>query len=77
MTHYTGLTNDELEDFESCPAFCAVQDYLDWNRNLYRWNDNQDSAQPVIATLRACAVIEAAREEQDAAWETYAAVVSA
>lgn len=31
----------------------------------------------VIAVLRAAAVIEAAREEQDAAWETYAEQVTA
>lgn len=35
------------------------------------------TAAEVIEILRACAVIEAAREEQDAAWETYAELVTA
>jgi hypothetical protein len=43
------------------------------------WNNAPErTAEDVIAAMRACALIEAAREEQDAAWESYAAnVVSA
>jgi hypothetical protein len=45
---------------------------------LWGWNDRGSrTAAEVIEVLRACAVIEAAREEQDAAWETYAEVVTA
>jgi hypothetical protein len=69
----------------TCPAYEAVRDHLDVVRNgdnyterLWLWNDAPTrTAAEVIEVLRACAVIEAAREEQDAVWETYAEVVTA
>jgi hypothetical protein len=70
-----------------CPAYAAVTAYLDLDPSpalcpisdtLWGWNDRGSrTAAEVIEVLRACAVIEAAREEQDAAWETYAEVVTA
>jgi hypothetical protein len=46
--------------------------------DIWRWNDHPDrTAAEVIEVLRACAVIEQAREEQDAAWATYAGLVTA
>jgi hypothetical protein len=58
------------------------------SRCLFQWNDetaldpergmvNIRTAAEVIEVLRACAVIEQAREEQDAAWATYAELVTA
>jgi hypothetical protein len=45
---------------------------------VFSWNDKPGrTAGEVIEALRACALIEAAREEQDAAWATYAELVSA
>jgi hypothetical protein len=59
-----------------CPAYRAVSTYLDrehagvepcevgfTGQPLYWWNDERETADEVIATLRAVAVIEAAREE--------------
>lgn len=66
--------------FKTCPAVHAVNAYLERDEGyaLYDWNDAPGrTAAEVIEVLRACAVIEAAREEQDAAWETYAELVSA
>lgn len=66
------------EDIQTCPAGAAVRDHLEWTHAyLCMWNDKTErTADEVIEVLRACAVIEAAREEQDAAWETYAEQVS-
>jgi hypothetical protein len=45
---------------------------------IWDWNDADDrTATEVVEALRAAALIEAAREEQDAAWVTYAESVSA
>ncbi|MGZ4521036.1 MAG: DUF6197 family protein [Mycobacteriaceae bacterium] len=59
-----------------CPAFDAVCDYLqiDFPAAMpWQWNDTvAEDASEVIEVLRACAVIEAAREDQDAAELTYA-----
>jgi hypothetical protein len=66
--------------FTRCASYRAVADHLygDPARMVFTWNDAPGrTAAEVIEVLRACALIEAAREEQDAAWETYAAVVSA
>jgi hypothetical protein len=66
-----------------CPAGQAVVTYLadadrhDRNGWLFTWNDQRSDAAEVIEVLRACAVIEQAREEQDAAWATYAGLVTA
>ena len=56
----------------ACPAYAAVADYLDLQPmpkiapvrdSLWGWNDRQNrTATEVIATLRAAAVIEAAKE---------------
>lgn len=71
----------------TCPAYMAVSGYLDrtplppvapLKDALWQWNDAPDrTASEVIEVLRACALIESAREEQEAAWETYAEVVTA
>jgi hypothetical protein len=62
-----------------CPARVAVQEYLAIGQTApFHWNDREGrTVGEVIEVLRACALIEAAREEQDVAWETYADVVSA
>lgn len=57
----------------SCPAYNAVADYLGYDMTrrvddtgpeqpLWKFNDDQDSAGPVIEVLRAAALIEAAKE---------------
>ena len=75
--------------YNGCPAYEAVVSHLGLNPMpkrggapimdaVWQWNDKPGrTASEVIEVLRACAVIEAAREEQDAAWETYAEQVSA
>lgn len=45
-----------------CPAARAVTAYLD-EFELWMWNDDQTDVAEVIATLRAVALIEAARED--------------
>ncbi len=60
-----------------CAAGHALIEHLG-NNQPYIWNDEPGrTASEVIEVLRATALIEAAREEQDAAWETYAEVVTA
>lgn len=70
-----------FDDLWTCPAYRAVQaylhlsevmerhrptdDYLQPAEPLWRWNDHQDDAEQVIATLRATALIEAAKENAD------------
>jgi hypothetical protein len=52
-------------------AIDQVRDYI--GGDVVAWSDAPGrTAEEVVEALRACAVIEAAREEQDAAWETYA-----
>ncbi|HJR88969.1 MAG TPA: hypothetical protein VJ782_02285 [Aeromicrobium sp.] len=68
------------DTFKTCPAVHAVNAYLERpaGHALYGWNDMPGrTADEVVEVLRAAAVIEAAREEQDAAWATYAEQVSA
>jgi hypothetical protein len=78
-----GMTYDGHADVLRCPAYNAVRDHLQWDRSLgksylFQWNDEPGrTASEVIEVLRATALIESAREEQDAAWETYAEVVTA
>lgn len=53
-----------------------LAEYLDWTRPLFAWNDRTGrTAAEVIEVLRACALIESARE-QDSAWQTYATNVA-
>lgn len=48
---------------EDCPTLAAVTAYLAQPEGrVWEWNDSRGSADEVIETLRACAVIEAARE---------------
>lgn len=65
----------ETDDFEECPAYVAVRSYLGAacrnavlgveDARLWAWNDTvAESGEQVIATLRAVAVIEAAREQE-------------
>jgi len=56
-------------EIERCPAGRAISDYLDRHETcaLWRWNDVEGrTAAEVIEVLRACAVIEAAREQRPA-----------
>lgn len=70
----SGLTNrdiygarDPLSRWAACPAYRAVSDYLGTTDLLYLWNDQRNrTATEVIEVLRACAVIEAAKENADA-----------
>jgi hypothetical protein len=78
-----GMTLSNQAGLFTCPAYRAVRDYLDWQPKigqtyLFQWNDRPNrTAAEVIEVLRACALIEQAREEQDAAWATYAGLVTA
>lgn len=53
--------------FSNCPAYRAVDQYLDddlqGEREPWEWNDDQPNGTRVIEVLRAAAAIEAAREE--------------
>lgn len=56
----------------------ALEAYLGIDYAAHQWNDAPGrTATEVVEALRACAVIEEARESQDAAWATYASQVSA
>jgi hypothetical protein len=74
--HMVGNFTATHDEFQTCPSYLAVRSYLGMTevwQDVYDFNDDPDrTAAEVIEVLRACAVIEAAREEQDAAWETYA-----
>ena len=51
------------EAFRSCPAYWAVQDYLDTDGPLWLWNDAGHTAAEVIEVLRAAAAVERVKEE--------------
>jgi hypothetical protein len=52
------------EEFDSAPAAIALAAYVDeLPGETFQWNDRQPGPAPVIEALRACAVIEAARED--------------
>ena len=74
-----GFGFNDYTKFVRCPAYLAVENYLAHETRFpFTWNDRDGrTAAEVIEVLRACAVIEQAREEQDAAWATYAEVVTA
>ena len=71
MLSHTGITE--------CSAYRAVWNHLRtdsrwgfFRTNLFDWNDvGGRTANEVIEVLRACALIESAREEQDEAYATY------
>ena len=70
--------------FVACPAGAAVYEHVKDDRYVHSpllvwaYNDRiAKSSTDVLGVLRACALIEAAREEQGAAWETYAEQVTA
>lgn len=51
------------EVFTHCPAYAAVQEYLEWGP-LYAWNDSYATGEAqVIEVLRAAAAVERAKEE--------------
>lgn len=68
---------DVDEDFWFCPAYAAVAGYLGLDQTpqqdgtlpeepLYRWNDHEHrTADEVTSTLRAVALIEAAKEQAE------------
>lgn len=76
-------TNEEYASFATCPAYRAVQEYLDLNPIqvdpvtynildgdvLWEWNDDLRTVwtakSKVIKTLRAAALVQAAREEAE------------
>lgn len=68
----SGMTWDDLDpaEFYQCPAYLAVEDYLDLRegrefREAWQWNDAEHrTASEVVEVLRACAVIEASRERE-------------
>ena len=48
---------------ESCPAYVAVREYLDFNGDLFLWNDHPErTAEEVIEVLRAAAAVERTKE---------------
>lgn len=56
------------DDFHHCPAYAAVQQYIGFGENdlVFEWNDVPErTAEEVIEVLRACAVIEEARENSE------------
>lgn len=65
------VTDEHFEPLWTCPAYLAVLRHIDGDERplrLYYWNDHSvRTAEQVIATLRATAVIEAARENAEAA----------
>jgi hypothetical protein len=67
-----GVRSDDPRRYEypsaSCPVYMAVHNYLSLPfSRLFTWNDAIDrTAAEVIEVLRACAVIESARERQPA-----------
>ena len=55
----------DYTEIEVAPVYQILQDYLAWMSDLYMWNDRRDRTQAeVVEALRACAVIEAAREHE-------------
>lgn len=69
VERFGGVPNDRV--LRSCPAYRAVQDYLDMRESepLYLYNDILVSSQEeVIAVLRAAAAVERLKEQ--AAYET-------
>lgn len=57
-------TPEFTEAFRSCPAYQAVQDYLDHSQALYEWNDGlANTGEHVIEVLRGAALVEAAKEQ--------------
>lgn len=63
-------TIDGTSDY--APAVDSLRSYLPWPATIPDWSDSHTAAE-VVEALRACAVIEAAREEQETAEATYAA----
>jgi hypothetical protein len=58
---------DEIESLQACPAYRAVQTYLEVHyEHIYNWNDTKGrTASEVIEVLRAAAVIEQAKHDVD------------
>lgn len=51
-------------DFQACPSYRAVQQYLGGLADVWVWNDvPHRTKEEVIEVLRACAVIEEAKEK--------------
>lgn len=67
-----GERDNSYLDVHLCPAGQALYEYLveggvtDWQDDtIWEWNDDQSSSEPVIAAIRAAAVIEAAKENAE------------
>lgn len=70
-----GVATDFAVGCDESVATGSVRNYL--GGSVVAWNDAPErTAAEVIEVLRACAVIEQAREEQDAAWATYSELVT-
>ena len=72
----SGFGYHDYSRFIKCPAYLAVGRYLEHETPYpFIWNDRENrTTSEVIEVLRACALIEAAKE-QEAAWATYAELV--
>jgi hypothetical protein len=58
---FVGITHKEMW---ACPAYRAVQDYLEYDRELWWWNDTYGrTKEEVIEVLRAAAAVERTKEE--------------
>lgn len=58
-----GLGDEQDAILTACPAYKAVQEYLDHPYRLYRYNDKEGrTAEEVIATLRGAALVESIKE---------------
>lgn len=56
------------DDFHTCPAYASVQQYLGFRENdlVFEWNDEEGrTVEEVIEVLRACALIESAKENSE------------
>jgi hypothetical protein len=62
-TESEAIESDEFERLIACPAYVAVQNYLNLDYEIWQWNDTEGrTMEEVIEVLRATAVIEQARE---------------
>lgn len=67
LAGYDRVLKKATRPLYECPAFLAMRSYLEVRETvLYGWNDAPQRTQAeVIEALRACAVIEAAKERAD------------
>lgn len=57
------VNKEEYKEFQACPAYLAVKEFLDYADDLWRWNDRVPSdVYTVIETLRQVAELERIKE---------------